>query len=247
MSAIHLRDAAPFTPAASQDDNRLPAKYANHRFVFVHYPQGWSWVDGMGFLPDLSRIVAMPGVNGVARDGKANKAMAGSIEKGGLAIGMTDPRLGKWRPYMGSYPTKSGAPHWCFVKQTFTVLPGGNVREDDRSADFNEFRKHILDAGICYPMDEVVFNERIEIENRGIERLARDAEKNPHRLAKYEARVARRDAMQAWWRERMGLANDTAGAPLPVTAAPAESDDTFGAPEPTPAARGGRRKVEVNP
>lgn len=243
--AIQLRDAAPFAPAASQDESRLPAKYANHKFVFVHYPSGWSWVDGFGFLPDLSRIVAMPGVNGVSRDGKANKATAGSIEKGGLVINTMDPRLGKWRPYIGSYDCRNGGKHWCFIRQGFTILPGGNVREDDASAAFNEFRQHLMDAGICYPMDEVVYNEKLEIEKTAIERIARDAEKNPHRLAKYEARVARRDAMVAWWRERNG---ESAPVGEPMTAAPAAAatavDDDFGTVAPAPKATR-QRKVEV--
>lgn len=240
--AIQLRDATPLIPAASQDENRLPPQYTNHRFEYIHYPGGWSWVEGIGFLPDLSRVVAMPGVNGVTKDGKASKALSGSIDKGGLRISPTDPRLGKWAPYIGNYLTRSGGRHWCFIKQTFTILPGGAVREDDRSAEFNEFRAHLMAAGVCYPMEEVVFNQCIEIENRGIERLARDAEKNPYRKAAYEARVAKRAAMLKWWADRNGVTDPNATQTLTPVAAELDSE-AFDVPATAPKPR---RKVEVS-
>lgn len=235
MAAIHLDTPKPFIPQADQDERRLPQKYTNQRFVYVHYPAGWSFDPVLGFLPDLNTIVAKKGVNGVGEDGRMNKPIAGSIQKGGIVINPADRRLGEWHNYVGSYDTVNGK-HWCFKACRFTILPGGNVSQNDNSAEFAAFRKHILDAGMCNSLEEPVFNELREIERKRLERAGKEAAKNPHLKAAYEARIEVGRAMDAWWAKYTGADQPTpANAPqiAPTVDPAALGADELPAPKPT--------------
>jgi hypothetical protein len=241
--SIQLSTPTPYAPQADTDGRKLPAKFTNHRFVYVHYASGWSWVPGLGFLPDLSTIVAKPGVNGVDITGRLNKPSAGALQKGGMVINPVDPRLGPWRGYLGSFDTVNGK-HWCFIRAGFTILPGGNVKERDCSADYHAFLQHLMTANMVHPMDQVVYNERIEIEDRKIERLARAAAENPHKKGRYEAAMKTREEMVAWWAKyTVGTdAIPAEGISLPA-AAPAPAIDADDIPLSKPR---GRRQVEVS-
>lgn len=202
-AAIHLNAPTPFVPQADQDVRRLPASFTNQRFFFVHYPAGWSFSLALGFLPDLNTIVAKKGVNGVGENGQMTKPISGSIQKGGNVINPADGRLGKWRDYVASYDTVNGK-HWCFAACRFTILPGGRVHQNDNSAEFAEFRRHLLDVGMCHALDESVYNELREVERKRLEKLGKEAARNPHRMAEYESRVEYGRAMEAAWRSYTG-------------------------------------------
>lgn len=197
--AIHLDKPTPFQPTASVDDTRLPASYANHRFVFVHYPSGWSFSEEHGFLPELSEIVGQPGVNGVGRDGNTNRAVGGAIQKGGTLINPQDRRLGPWVNHIGSYECKNGRKHWCWFQTRYTILPGGNVVGKDMSASFLAFRQYLREKGLVSPMEEAVYNQLYEIASRKYDRAVADASKNPLLADKARELGKRRDRMQAAW------------------------------------------------
>lgn len=241
--SIALTKPTPFVPSADQDERRLPASYSNHRFVFVHYPTGRTFSEEHGFIPELSTIVAKPGVNGVGKDGRLNKPIAGSIQKGGIVINPNDARLGEWVNYVASYDTVNGK-HWCFKAETFSILPGGRVAQGDNSAKFIAFRKQIDAAGMCHPMEEAVYNELREVERRACERLGKEAAKNPHMKAAYDARVGRMAAMDAAWRKLAGL-----DAPIPADApmlTPTVAD-ALDADELPPVVATPKRRVTVAP
>ncbi len=205
--SIELTQPKPYQVQADQAERRLPKGWANHRFVYVHYPEAWSFDEGSGFLPDLSTIVAKPGVNGVGKDGTLNKPIAGSLDKGGLVINATDPRLGPWKNYVGAYDCVDGK-HWCFIKTEFTILPGGRVKPIDRSNEFRAFRAYLRDAQLVHPLSEPVYNQLVEIERQRLKRAGNDAARNPHLRAKYEAQEARIAAMAKAWAAYTGADSD---------------------------------------
>ncbi len=244
-AAIHLTAPTPFVPQADQDVRRLPASYTNQRFVFTHYPAGWSFSLTLGFLPDLNTIVAKKGVNGVGEDGRMNKPIAGSIQKGGIVINPADGRLGKWRDYVASYDTVNGK-HWCFKACRFTILPGGRVHQNDNAAEFAEFRRHLLDVGMCHALEESVYNELREVERKRLERLGKEAAKNPHMKAAYEERIEYGRAMEAAWRLYTGADQVIPEGAPQLT--PTPTDAALGADEMaalTPPTIAGKRAIKV--
>jgi hypothetical protein len=218
QTAIRLDRPVPHEAVADVEERRLPAKYANDRFVFVHYPYGWSWHAEHGFLPELSQIIAKPGVNGVGVDGRLNKAIAGAIQKGGTVINPEDARLGPWRRHVASYVTASGRKHYCFILQRYDILPGGRVVAKEDAAGYANFRAFIRDCGMIAPMEEAVYAQMIEIERRGYDRAATRGADRPHMVGFATARKERMAAMEAAW---LSAAN----APATGELSPAADDD----------------------
>jgi hypothetical protein len=199
QTAIRLDRPVPHEAVADAEERRLPARFANDRFVFVHYPYGWAWHDEHGFLPQLNQIIAKPGVNGVGIDGRLNKAIAGAIQKGGTVINPEDARLGPWRRHVASYVTASGRKHYCFILQRYDILPGGRVVGREDAAGYANFRAFVRDAGIIAPMEEAVYDQMIEMERRGYDRAAARGADRPHMVMFATARKARMAAMEAAW------------------------------------------------
>ena len=198
-AAVRLTKPEPFVPETADDSSKLPAKYANYRFLFVHYPKGWGFNEADGFMPELSEIVAMPGANGIGDDGKLSKAIGGSVQKGGVIINPQDGRLGEWVNYVASYPCRNGRKHYCFKSVEFDILSDGDVKQRDTSKDYRRFLAHIRDGGFIAPMSEAVYNGLLEVEGRGLERCIKAASNNPHRAPQVEAKQKRIEAMRAAW------------------------------------------------
>ena len=245
-TAIHLDRPQPWEAAADVDERRLPGKYANDRFIFVHYPTAWEFDDVRGFLPTLSQIVAKPGANGVTQDGRMNKALAGSIEKGGNPIQPEDARLGPWRKHVASYPTATGRKHWCFFTMRYDILPGGRVMLRANPESFADFRMYLRDHGVVAPMEESVYEMLLAMEQKGYERASNRGAEKPHLADLAVKRKARIEAMQKAWG---GPALDT-DAPI-GTLAPS-TDEALDAEElatmagaPTPTGKTRVRRAEV--
>ncbi len=83
-------------PVTGFDPNLLPV---NGRvrpaapFVYVHYAGAWEFHNVQGWLPQLSKLVAMPGVNGVDERLDLSRAIQGAVSKGGTYINPKDRRL----------------------------------------------------------------------------------------------------------------------------------------------------------
>ena len=198
MAAIKLSGGQKYKPAEQQDEQRLPAEFANNPFVFIHYPAGWAWDDEAStFLPVLSRVFRTPGVNGVGDDLKLNRALGGSMAKGGTVIDPRNQRLGEWTDYVVRYPTQGGGFHYAFHNTQFEVLPGGKtaIVPDDT---YRAFLIHLVNANIVDPIADMVVNGLIDTERVGLERLIRAAQSNEHRAADVEAKRARIARMEAF-------------------------------------------------
>lgn len=243
QTAIRLDRPVPHEAVADAEERRLPAKYANDRFVFVHYPYGWAWNDEHGFLPELNQIIAKPGVNGVGIDGRLNKAIAGAIQKGGTVINPEDARLGPWRRHVASYVTASGRKHYCFILQRYDILPGGRVVGREDAAGYANFRAFVRDAGIIAPLEEAVYDQMIEMERRGYDRAASRGADRPHMVMFATARKARMAAMEAAWAIAACLPTTTELSPAADDELSAEVANAVSAAG--PAKRRAVRRVEV--
>ena len=243
QTAIRLDRPVPHEAVADAEERRLPAKYANDRFVFVHYPYGWAWHDEHGFLPELNQIIAKPGVNGVGIDGRLNKAIAGAIQKGGTVINPEDARLGPWRRHVASYVTASGRKHYCFILQRYDILPGGRVVGREDAAGYASFRAFVRDAGIIAPLEEAVYDQMIEMERRGYDRAAARGADRPHMVMFATARKARMAAMEAAW--AAAAASPTTGELSPAADDDLASEVADAMSAAGPAKRRSVRRVEV--
>jgi hypothetical protein len=243
-STIQLRNPETYHPRVQQEEEGLPASFANAPFVHVHYPHGWSYLDGHGFVPDLSEIVSKPGVNGVTIQGHGrnavidtSRAIAGSMKKGGRIIDPTDPRLGEFVNYVVYYPTTNGAKHFCFMGAEFEKLPGGSVTQLDTSDVHLRFRLHLRDAGLVEPMSRTVFNKLRDIAQKQANRHQTRAMNSPMAEAEYRRRVQRIAEIDAAWTayqgapavHALGTAPAMAGGKLKIKATPAPPVPTGGA------------------
>lgn len=204
QKTIRLQKPTAHIPAKAQEEQALPIEMANHPFVYVHYPHGWEFDRELGFLPSLCELHAKPGCNGVGEDGKLNKPMAGAIQKGGTIIDPADKRLDEWQHYVGVFPTRGGLKHFTFIRAGFTVLPGGKVIAEDHSDDLRRFRAHLRDSGIIDPMEQVVFDMLLEVEQRGLQRLQRLVVEGRRLPEEVDAKRARISAMQRAWSVSQG-------------------------------------------
>lgn len=199
MATVKLSGGERYAPADSKQEQGLPAEWRSHPYVFVHYPTGWVWDDELGdFLPSLSRIMQTNGVNGIGDDGKMNRALGGSMEKGGTIIDPRNARLGEWTNYLVRYPVVGGGYHYAFVGTEFEVLPGGRASVIEAGESYRRFLAHLVEANIVDPIPSMVVNRLIEVERTGLERLIRVAQSNPHRAPEVEAKRARIARMEAW-------------------------------------------------
>ena len=110
-------------PAGLPVTGRPPAL----KFVYCHYPQSWAFVDGFGFLPNLAKIVAKPGVNGVPASGDLSRVLASVHAKGGTYIDPKDPRLGDYVDYVQYYETRNGGKWFVDFCTVATVLPTDEI------------------------------------------------------------------------------------------------------------------------
>jgi hypothetical protein len=196
---ITLQGGTPYKVTAAREEDALPAQFRNDPFVFVHYATAWEYHDTAGFLPSLSAIVATPGVNGVGKDRNMSRAIGGSVAKGGIVIATDDRRLGEYVDYIVTYSVRGGGKHYCFRGISYDILPGGRVLTVDDPGQDLAFRAHLRDAGLVHPLGRAAYNIVLEIERRGLERLEKRVNANPHLAQKLEAKRARVAAIEAAW------------------------------------------------
>jgi hypothetical protein len=171
MSGIRVlsREEEVTNKSTSSQEDLLPASLANERFDFVHYPLGWYYDEKLGFLPEMSQLYHMPGVNGVRdmgkdRDGKAippdaTGTRAASQRKGGTLILPEDNRLGDFRKFLRRAPCKNGRFFYFFTgvevqvwgdnEGQFKVVP---------APKWSAFLAHLRDAKIVDPISEPAYD-----------------------------------------------------------------------------------------
>lgn len=188
-------------------------------YVYIHYPQGWEFVDRpipggkdgeiYGWLPQPQKATAHPGVNGVKDPGRGNpmtrqhmaSQMAGLAAKGARILEPDDPRLGPYRYYDAYYDTSNGGRWYVEPGEAFTVLPHGKIlpNSDQVIDPFTEFRRYLRDEApdMIHPLMREYYDQFI---GRELERLARceaAAGVTPGLAYKVERQQARIAAMTA--------------------------------------------------
>jgi len=169
-------------------------------FVYVVYPRGWEFVDGFGFVPQMRKIIAKPGCNGVGADGRLSKPLASVAEKGGTPIMPEDTRLGEYQYYVRAYDTQTGGKWYVDFCQTATVLPTGEILWGmSTPTAWNEFRAHVRDSGIVPPMLAEIYDALMIFERRNLDRIADRVHGNPRQQAKFDALEKKIKAMESTW------------------------------------------------
>ncbi len=179
-----------------------PGQHADPKFVYVHYPMGWDFCDDgqvlvgfekvkdengrdtgaelplleqfTGFLPKLSKINAIPGVNGVDDHGSMASPIAAAVDrKGGTYIPPKDNRLGIFKGYCAYYDVKGGGKHFVDAGVEIKVLRNGVWLDNGNKTApwWNGFRKQILDSGMVEPMMVEVFDREISLAEQLAEKL----------------------------------------------------------------------------
>lgn len=205
MATIHLESPTKETNVVKETsglpvtDRQRPAM----KFVYVTYPQSWRYDLEFGFLPVLKRIIAMPGVNGVGRDGSLTKVLSSVANNGGTYIDPKDYRLGKYQDYVQYYPTSNGGKWYVDFCQKATVLPTGQIvwNDSEIKTPMMEFRAHIRDAGIVEPLIHEFYVQMLEGEKSKLNRLYGRLDRNPSIKVKVEESQARIKGMEKHWSE----------------------------------------------
>ena len=173
------------------------------KFVYVTYPRSWSWAGPEhGFLPELCRVVAKPGCNGVGEDLDMSRVLAGVSSKGGTYIRPGDERLGEFADYVRYYTTRDGRRWYVDFCEVATVLPNDEVLWDtgeEVQAQWLAFRAAVRDSGIISPMLVQIYEALHARQKREVNGLAARIHSNPQLTHKYEEAVQTLADMEAAW------------------------------------------------
>jgi len=170
------------------------------RFVYVHYPKSWEFVDlSHGFLPIPKKVVAVPGCNGVGKSGDLTPVIVGVSQKGGTYIDPTDNRLGEYEGYVQYYDCENGAKWYCDFCAEATVLPDGEIIWNSKDGEWNNFRAQIRDSGIIQPLISEIYQKLLSKQVTRTERIGAKLNRNPHLQDKYDNEVKKLEDMKACW------------------------------------------------
>lgn len=202
---------------SSVEEGMLPPTEARPRWFYSHFPTGWEFVDGSGFLPILDEQISTAGVNGVRaildRNGRAigvddMPLRTGLQRKGAIILEPADHRLGPWRNYVRAYPCVGGGKAWVFSVErtpgktegvTYTILANGAAVAHDAGDLLREFRRWLVDQGIIPQIPQPVYAQLMEVERTALERAINAATTNPHLSAVVKARQERIARMEKAW------------------------------------------------
>ena len=225
MPSHTLRAPKRQTPTETRDPDLLPVgprTKVGRRFIYVHYESDWNFHRELGWLPKLSKLIAVPGANGVGDDGSLQRAINGATAKGGTVIRPEDRRLlrdgedpeeAEFYQYGRYYSTTTGARWWVEPGAEPTVTPAGRIiwNSDEAVQVLARFRQHIRDVGIVEPIHPLVIAEKVDNQRRKVEDLERRAALNPHLAAKLKAATELLEAMQAAPEDEATKADKKAG------------------------------------
>ncbi len=170
------------------------------RFVYVHYPKSWEFVDmEYGFLPIPKKVVAVPGCNGVGKNGDLTPVIIGVTQKGGTYINPTDSRLGEYEGYVQYYDCDNGAKWYCDFCSEATVLPDGQIIWSSRRDEWQNFRATLRDASIVQPLIPEVYEMMLAKQVTRTERIGAKLNRNPHLQNKYDSEIQKLADMKEFW------------------------------------------------
>jgi len=181
-------------PVAGYDPDLLPVDARTRPeppFVYVHYSNAWEWDYEHAWIPELSKLVAMPGVNGTDHRMDLSKAIQGAVAKGGTYINPKDKRLlidgedeeeAIYYDYARYYECVDGRKWWVEVGQEPTVTRSGRIlwNTDEASRVVAAFKAHLRDTGMVEPMHGLVLREKLDAMRKRADGLRARAGLNPH-------------------------------------------------------------------
>ncbi len=186
------------SPVRDVDPNILPVgprTKVHPKFIYVHYESSWLFDEEFGWIPELSKLLALPGVNGVNLDAQGmpnlQPAINGATAKGGTVIYDADKRLLRrgedpedalFYRYSEWADCSNGGRWWTEPGQAVSVSPSGRILWDDEAAArvFAAFRAHIRDTGIIEPMHYLVLQEKLDLQKEKVNSLRGRVGMNPH-------------------------------------------------------------------
>tara|TARA_R100000655_G_scaffold11918_5_gene27940 strand:- start:1887 stop:2579 length:693 start_codon:yes stop_codon:yes gene_type:complete len=181
-----------------------PRHKRTYKFVYVHFPKAWTFDTKHGFLPNLKKIKARPGLNGVKKDGSMALTLARVSEMGGTAVDPKDERLGDFQDYVCYYPIRGSTDkYYVDWNQSAVVLPSDEIiwNNSEQQETWKDFLLHVRDSGIIAPLLREVYVGIVEREKNKLNSLIGRVDRNPHlatRLKRCEERI---EGMQKFWKE----------------------------------------------
>lgn len=188
---------------------RLPNTKGNSPFILAHHPMAWQFMDASdAWLPLLSQIAVVPGVNGVGEDGGSAAVVAKMGSKGMTVLMPGDARLGALRRYDSYWYDceRKGVPgrYYCLPFQRFSVVGKVTSSRVDE-AGHREWLAELVRNGAVEPMPEEAFDAGLSAFDEEL-RLVRQRSQSgaPSAVRDLEAKEARRARMVAAWERTQG-------------------------------------------
>lgn len=222
---------------------RVPADVLNLRWVYAHFPLAWEFSSGK-WIPELTQISFRKGLNGQAEDSSFNQHKQHIVNKGGVVIEQTNPRLGPYKNYRRSFPafnsqTKQVGTYFASMFETPTVIGTRHAKWTIDTKGYADFRQYLVTKGIIESIDASVVEAKID-EKRGLLDHLKSLSSNQLRAE----RILQLEALITAMEESL-LAMESEAAPVTLsgevdTDASDASDnilDVADGPTPTPAPR----------
>ena len=189
-----------------QQDDGLPITYRDmqsFKFVYCHFPKSWIYDVTRGFLPDLTKMIARPGLSGVKKDGSMTLALANVREKGGVVLDPKDERLGPFMNYVHFYPIRGGGKYYVDFNKAATVLPNDEIiwNKSELRETWYEFLEFVRGTTLVRPMIREIYLAIREKEIDKLNGLLSRFDRNPHLKHRIELAEARLAGMEKHWQE----------------------------------------------
>ena len=171
------------------------------KFVYIHYPKSWVYDVDRGFLPDITKVIARPGLNGVKKDGSMSLALATVRERGGVVLDPKDERLGKYQDYVHFYPIRGGGKYYVDFNKAATVLPNDEIiwNKSEQRPAWHDFLMFLRGTTLVRPMIKEIYMSIREKEVNKLNSLAGRYDRNPHLKHRIELAEKRVAGMDAHW------------------------------------------------
>jgi hypothetical protein len=205
---LHLRKPEKETSVVRQDEGLPvgPRDKQTFKFVYAHYPKAWIFNEKRGFLPNIKKIKARPGLNGVRKDGSMSLTLARVVEMGGTVLDPKDERLGQYMDYVCFYPIRGGGKYYVDFNAEATVLPNNEViwNKSEQAETWADFQLFLRDSGIITPLLREVYVGLVEKERNKRDTLYQRLDRNPHLKNRLETSERRLKLMEKAWQDMSG-------------------------------------------
>ena len=198
------------TKVATIAEDRLPGR-PEPKFIYAHHPSGWTYTDGVGFLPTLAKIPIRPGVNGCKAGPSGHLPMLNRLSSEGWIpidesgpVKITDRRTGKIADaegYLMRWPGRRGAIYQDVWAEP-TIIGAGSYAECDWStqydrAGFQAWQVWLRDSGAVPAIQAGVAAQLVKVKTRrAARRVTEGHDGNPHVQALVVAEAAELASME---------------------------------------------------